>query len=71
MRWFHVLGSLKNLTIGLIWLVTRGGGGEAWEGWAREAGKGEMGRGGGTGEQCGSNKGCTKAMISNEDRQKY
>ena len=25
-HWFHFLGSLKNLTIGLIWLVTRGGG---------------------------------------------
>ena len=25
-NWFHFLGSLKNLTIGLIWLVTRGGG---------------------------------------------
>ena len=24
-RWFHLLGSFKNLTIGLIWLVTRGG----------------------------------------------
>ena len=24
-HWFHLLGSLKNLTIGLIWLVTRGG----------------------------------------------
>ena len=23
MHWFHVLGSLKNLTIDLIWLVTR------------------------------------------------
>ena len=34
--WFHLLGSLKNLTIGLIWLVTRRVG--------REAGKGgEMG----------------------------
>ena len=38
MRWFHLLGSLKNLTIGLIWLVTRRGG---VGGWAREAGKGE------------------------------
>ena len=25
-HWFHLLGLLKNLTIGLIWLVTRGGG---------------------------------------------
>ena len=25
-HWFHLLGSLKSLTIGLIWLVTRGGG---------------------------------------------
>ena len=25
-HWFHLLGSIKNLTIGLIWLVTRGGG---------------------------------------------
>ena len=48
-HWFRLL-AFKNLTIGLIWLVTRGG--EAWGGWAREAGKGgEMG--GGTREQCG------------------
>ena len=25
-HWFHLLNSLKNLTIGLIWLVTRAGG---------------------------------------------
>ena len=25
-HWFHFFGSLQNLTIGLIWLVTRGGG---------------------------------------------
>ena len=46
-HWFHLLSSLKNLTIGLIWLVTRG---EAWGVWAREAGKGVDTR-----EQCGSN----------------
>ena len=46
MHWFTFLGP-----IGLIWLLTRGGGGgQAWGGWAREAGKG--GRwGGGTREQ--------------------
>ena len=40
-----ILGSLKNQTIGLIWLVT-GEGTEAWGAWAREAGKGggEMGQ---------------------------
>ena len=42
---------MKDAPIGLIWLVTRG---EAWGGWAREEGKG-----GGTREQCGSNKACT------------
>ena len=35
----------ENITIGLIWLVTRGGGGRRGGGWAREAGKG-------TREQC-------------------
>ena len=36
------LGSLKNLTTGLIWLVTRvGGWGEAWGGGPWRAGKGE------------------------------
>ena len=50
-RWGTLLGSLKNLTTGLIWLVTRVGGGP-WR-----AGKG--GDGGGTREQCGSNKRCT------------
>ena len=55
-HWF--LGSLKNLTTGLIWLVTRvGGWGEVWGGGPWRAGKGEMG--GGTREQCGSNKRCT------------
>ena len=46
----------KNLTTGLIWLVTRvGGWGEAWGGGPWRAGKG--GRwGGGTREHCGSNK---------------
>ena len=45
-------GFLKNLTIGLIWLV----GGEAWGVWAGRRARG--GRwGGGTREQCGSNKG--------------
>ena len=41
-RWFPVLGSLKNPTTGLMWLVTRvGGWGEAWGGGPRRAGKGE------------------------------
>ena len=41
-----LLGSLKNLTTGLIWLVTRvGGWGEAWGGGPWRAGKGEMGGG--------------------------
>ena len=32
MHWFTLLGSLKNLTTGLIWLVTKvGGWGEVWE----------------------------------------
>ena len=45
----------KNLTIGLIWLVTRvGGWGEAWGGGPWRAGKG--GDGGGHREQCESNK---------------
>ena len=53
-----LLGSLQNPTTGLIWLVTRGGGwGKAWEGGPWRAGKG--GDGGGTREQCGSNKSCT------------
>ena len=47
------------LTTGLIWLVTRvGGWGEAWGGGPWRAGKGGDG-GGGTREQCGSNKKCT------------
>ena len=53
-HWFHLLGSLKNLTIGLIWLVTRGGG-------VAGVGQGSRARGGRWGgvtrEQCGSNKG--------------
>ena len=55
-HWFHLLGSLKNLTIGLIWLVT-GGGGVGGGGPGRRARGG--GGGGGTREQCGSNKACT------------
>ena len=40
-QWFHLLSSLKNLTIALL---AGDEGGEAWGGWAREAGKGgEMG----------------------------
>ena len=87
-RWFHLLGSLKNLTIGLIWLVTRGGGVEGvgqgggqgrgrwgapesknknWSDLAGDEGRrgGGGGRarggrlGGGTREQCGSNKAFT------------
>ena len=58
-HWFLFLGSLKNLTTGLIWLVTRVGGcGEAWGGGPWRAGKGGDG-GGGTREQCGSKKRCT------------
>ena len=61
MHWFHLLGSLKHIRIGLIWLVTRG---EWGGGWAREAGKGgEMG--GGTREQCGSNKAFTGSTFYN------
>ena len=41
-HWFHLLGSLKNLTIGLIWLVTRrvgqGGGQGGGAGGSREVG---------------------------------
>ena len=52
-HWFPLLG--KNLTTGLIWLVTRvGGWGEAWGGGPWRAGKGGRWRGG-TREQCGSN----------------
>ena len=41
MHWFPFFGSLKNRTTGLIWLVTRvGGGGEAWGGGPWRAGKG-------------------------------
>ena len=59
MHWFPFLGSLKNLTTGLIWLVTRvGGWGEAWGGGPWRAGKGGDGWGS-TREQCGSNKKCT------------
>ena len=47
MHWFPLLGSLKNLTTGLIWLVTRvGGWGEAWGGGPWRAGKGGDGGGG-------------------------
>ena len=54
----NLLGSLKNPTTGLIWLVTRvGGWGEAWGGGPWRAGKGGDG-GAGTREQCG-NKKCT------------
>ena len=57
-----LFGSLKNLTTGLIWLVTRvGGWGEAWGGGPWRAGKGGDG-GGGTREQCGSNKRCTGSL---------
>ena len=35
------MGFLKNLTTGLIWLVTGGGGRERLGGWSREAGKEE------------------------------
>ena len=43
-HWFPLLGSLKNPTTGLIWLVTRvGGWGEAWGGGPWRAGKGADG----------------------------
>ena len=60
-HWFPVLGSLKNLTTGLIWLVTTGGmgGGVAHGGRAR----GEMG--GGNREQCGSNKSALVPSFGN------
>ena len=52
----HTLIPLKNLTTGLIWLVGGMGGGVGR--WPMEGGQGgEMG--GGTREQCGSNKRCT------------
>ena len=44
----------KNLTIGLIWLVTRGG--RRGGGWAREAGKGGGDRGGGTESSVGATR---------------
>ena len=45
--WFPLLGSLKNLTTGLIWLVRReGGGGKRGGGGPGRAGKG--------GAECGS-----------------
>ena len=44
---FSFFGSLKNLTTGLIWLVTRvEGWGEAWGGGPWRAGKGGDGGGG-------------------------
>ena len=46
-----VLGSLTNLTIGLIWLVTRGGWGGGVGGVGQGGGQG--GGGGGTRELCG------------------
>ena len=53
------LNSLKNLTTGLIWLVTRvGGWGEAWGGGPWRAGKG--GDGGGAPE---SSVGATKGAL--------
>ena len=62
----HLLGSLKNPTTGLIWLVTRGGGmGEGVGRWPMEGGQNNWSDlagdevGGGTREQCGSNKRCT------------
>ena len=60
MHWFPLfLGSLKNLTTGLIWLVTRvGGWGEAWGGGPWRAGKG--GDGGGAPE---SSVGATKNAL--------
>ena len=54
-HWFHLLGSLKNLTIGLIWLVTRGGG------------VGGVGQGGGQGGVDGgapeSSVGATRRLL--------
>ena len=51
-HWFHFLGCLKNLTIGLIWLVTRGGG---VGGVGQGGGQGGV-DGGDTREQCGATK---------------
>ena len=52
MHWFPLLGPLKNLTTGLIWLVTRGGdGGRHGEVAHGGRARGEMG--GGTRQQCG------------------
>ena len=50
---------LKNLTIGLIWLVTRGGG---VGGVGQGGGQGGV-DGGGTREQCGSNKAFTGSTF--------
>ena len=47
-HWFPLLGSLENLTTGLIW---QGGGGKGGG-----VGRWPMEMGGGTREQCGSNK---------------
>ena len=47
--WFHLLGSLKNLTTGLIWLVTRGG-------WGDQGGRARGGDGGARGEGSGEQK---------------
>ena len=52
-RSLFFLGSLENLTIGLIWLVTRGGG---VGGVGQGGGQGGVDGGGGTREQCGSNR---------------
>ena len=50
-------GSLKNLTTGLIWLVTRvGGWGEAWGGGPWRAGKGGDGGGGAPESSVGATK---------------
>ena len=63
MHCFPFLGSLGSLTTGLIWLVTRvGGWGEAWGGGPWRAGKGGDG-GGGTREQCGSNKNALVPLL--------
>ena len=56
---FFFWGSLKNLTTGLIWLVTRVGGLGGRRGEVAHGGRARGEMGGGTREQCGSNKSCT------------
>ena len=63
-HWFPLLGSLKNRTTGLIWLVTRVGGMGGRRGEVAHGGRatGEMG---GHREQCGSNKSALVGSLKN------